>query len=75
MADDTSEIQFVGNTRERGGRTSLVDNARLGADYQARQDGNPGVDTGDESGYWDGNVYKTYFQLGVSKFGDGSVFK
>ncbi len=75
MADDTSGIQLIGNTRERSLRTSLVENARLGGDYAARQDGNTGTDTGDGNGYWNGTAYVSYFQFGVSQFGDGSVFK
>ena len=73
MADDTSAVQLVTTQRERAARTSLVANARLGADYQSQQSAGGGSYEGDESGYWNGDTFVSFFTFGVSLFGDGSV--
>lgn len=69
-------VEVENMNRERQGRLLPIESVRQGAALGVRQ-AQSGNATSDESGYYDdaAGAYKLFFQFGVSKFGDGSVFK
>lgn len=73
MADLTD---YVNARRERDTRTLPIEAAQVAATTGARQAQTAAAPDNTE-GFWDDATggYKLYFKFGISKFGDGSVFK